>query len=99
MGCETPAPGTVRGTSHSRETSKGRIGLGSLRRIGPYQQDRFLSGSMCSSDLQPQRDDLRRALAKPTTGGIPMSEFTVTRTLKAPRDRVWQVLTQPSHFE
>ena len=28
-----------------------------------------------------------------------MSEFTVTRTLKAPRDRVWQVLTQPSHFE
>jgi uncharacterized protein YndB with AHSA1/START domain len=28
-----------------------------------------------------------------------MSEFTVTRTLKAPRDRVWKVLTQPSHFE
>src|SRR3984893_3231705 len=28
-----------------------------------------------------------------------MSEFTVTRTLKAPRDRVWQALTQPSHFE
>jgi uncharacterized protein YndB with AHSA1/START domain len=28
-----------------------------------------------------------------------MSEFTVTRALKAPRDRVWQVLTQPSHFE
>src|ERR1700736_3543010 len=28
-----------------------------------------------------------------------MSQFTVTRTLKAPRDRVWQVLTQPSHFE
>ena len=28
-----------------------------------------------------------------------MSEFTVTRTLKAPRDRVWQVLTQPGHFE
>ena len=28
-----------------------------------------------------------------------MSEFTVTRTLRAPRDRVWQVLTQPSHFE
>jgi uncharacterized protein YndB with AHSA1/START domain len=28
-----------------------------------------------------------------------MSEFTVTRTLKAPRQRVWQVLTQPSHFE
>ena len=28
-----------------------------------------------------------------------MSEFTVTRTLKAPRERVWQVLTQPSHFE
>jgi len=28
-----------------------------------------------------------------------MSEFTVTRTLKAPRQRVWQVLTQPSYFE
>jgi uncharacterized protein YndB with AHSA1/START domain len=28
-----------------------------------------------------------------------MSEFIVTRTLKAPRERVWQVLTQPSHFE
>jgi uncharacterized protein YndB with AHSA1/START domain len=28
-----------------------------------------------------------------------MSEFTVTRTLKAPRQTVWQVLTQPSHFE
>ncbi len=28
-----------------------------------------------------------------------MSEFTVTRTLKAPHKRVWQVLTQPSHFE
>jgi uncharacterized protein YndB with AHSA1/START domain len=28
-----------------------------------------------------------------------MSEFTVTRTLKAPRERVWQVLTQPSYFE
>jgi uncharacterized protein YndB with AHSA1/START domain len=28
-----------------------------------------------------------------------MSEFTVTRTLKAPRARVWQVLTQPGHFE
>jgi uncharacterized protein YndB with AHSA1/START domain len=28
-----------------------------------------------------------------------MSEFTVTRTLKGPRGRVWQVLTQPSHFE
>ena len=28
-----------------------------------------------------------------------MSEFTVTRTLKAPRERVWQALTQPSHFE
>jgi uncharacterized protein YndB with AHSA1/START domain len=28
-----------------------------------------------------------------------MSEFTVTRTLKAPHERVWQVLTQPSHFE
>ena len=28
-----------------------------------------------------------------------MSEFTVTRTLNAPRERVWQVLTQPSHFE
>src|SRR6266567_7369152 len=30
---------------------------------------------------------------------IAMSEFTVTRTLKAPHQRVWQVLTQPSHFE
>jgi uncharacterized protein YndB with AHSA1/START domain len=28
-----------------------------------------------------------------------MGEFTVTRTLKAPRQSVWQVLTQPSHFE
>jgi uncharacterized protein YndB with AHSA1/START domain len=28
-----------------------------------------------------------------------MSEFTVTRTLKDPRERVWQVLTHPSHFE
>jgi len=28
-----------------------------------------------------------------------MSDFTVTRTLKGPRGRVWQVLTQPSHFE
>jgi uncharacterized protein YndB with AHSA1/START domain len=28
-----------------------------------------------------------------------MSEFTVTRTLNAPREQVWQVLTQPSHFE
>jgi uncharacterized protein YndB with AHSA1/START domain len=28
-----------------------------------------------------------------------MSEFTVTRTLKAPREQVWQVLTQPGHFE
>src|ERR1700758_2638284 len=28
-----------------------------------------------------------------------MSEFTVTRTLNAPRERVWQALTQPSHFE
>jgi uncharacterized protein YndB with AHSA1/START domain len=28
-----------------------------------------------------------------------MSEFTVTRTLNAPRERVWQVLTQPTHFE
>jgi uncharacterized protein YndB with AHSA1/START domain len=28
-----------------------------------------------------------------------MSEFTVTRILNAPRERVWQVLTQPSHFE
>src|ERR1700730_18772383 len=36
---------------------------------------------------------------KPTTGRIAMSEFTVTRSLKGPRDRVWQVLTQPGHFE
>jgi uncharacterized protein YndB with AHSA1/START domain len=28
-----------------------------------------------------------------------MSEFTVTRTLAAPRERVWQVLTQPTYFE
>jgi uncharacterized protein YndB with AHSA1/START domain len=28
-----------------------------------------------------------------------MSEFTVTRTLNAPRERVWRVLTQSSHFE
>jgi uncharacterized protein YndB with AHSA1/START domain len=28
-----------------------------------------------------------------------MSEFTVTRTLTAPREDVWQVLTQPKHFE
>ena len=28
-----------------------------------------------------------------------MSDFTVTRTLKGSRGRVWQVLTQPSHFE
>jgi uncharacterized protein YndB with AHSA1/START domain len=28
-----------------------------------------------------------------------MSEFTVTRTLEGPRERVWQVLTQPRHFE
>ena len=28
-----------------------------------------------------------------------MSEFTVTRTLKGPREKVWQVLTQPRHFE
>src|SRR5260221_3217257 len=45
------------------------------------------------------RPDLGRGPAKPTTGRIPMSEFTVTRTLKDPRERVWQVLTQPSHFE
>ena len=28
-----------------------------------------------------------------------MSEFTVTRTLNDPREKVWQVLTQPRHFE
>jgi uncharacterized protein YndB with AHSA1/START domain len=28
-----------------------------------------------------------------------MSEFIVNRSLKGPRDRVWQVLTQPGHFE
>jgi uncharacterized protein YndB with AHSA1/START domain len=32
-------------------------------------------------------------------GRTPMSKFTVTRTLKSPRDKVWQVLTQPGHFE
>lgn len=28
-----------------------------------------------------------------------MSQFSVTRTLNAPRERVWQVLTQADHFE
>ena len=28
-----------------------------------------------------------------------MSELTVTRTLTAPREKVWRVLTRPSHFE
>ena len=28
-----------------------------------------------------------------------MSDFTVTRTLTAPHEKVWQILTQPSHFE
>jgi uncharacterized protein YndB with AHSA1/START domain len=28
-----------------------------------------------------------------------MTDFTVTRTLEAPRAKVWRVLTQPSHFE
>lgn len=28
-----------------------------------------------------------------------MSEFNVTRTLKAPREQVWQALTEPRHFE
>jgi uncharacterized protein YndB with AHSA1/START domain len=28
-----------------------------------------------------------------------MSDFTVTRILKAPRERVWRVLTQPIQFE
>lgn len=28
-----------------------------------------------------------------------MSDFAVTRTLAASREKVWQVLTQPSHFE
>jgi uncharacterized protein YndB with AHSA1/START domain len=28
-----------------------------------------------------------------------MNEFNVSRTLQAPRPRVWQVLTQPGHFE
>jgi uncharacterized protein YndB with AHSA1/START domain len=28
-----------------------------------------------------------------------MSDFTVTRILKNPRGTVWQVLTQPRHFE
>ena len=45
------------------------------------------------------RPDLGRGLAKAETGRIAMSEFTITRTLRAPRQRVWQVLTQPSHFE
>jgi uncharacterized protein YndB with AHSA1/START domain len=30
---------------------------------------------------------------------MPTGEFTVTRTLQAPREKVWQVLTQPSRFE
>ena len=41
----------------------------------------------------------RARLSKADDREIPMSEFTVTRTLKAPRERVWQALTQPSHFE
>jgi uncharacterized protein YndB with AHSA1/START domain len=36
---------------------------------------------------------------EPPAGRIAMSEFIVTRTLRGPRDRVWQVLTQPGHFE
>ena len=28
-----------------------------------------------------------------------MNEFTVTRTLKAPQERVWQVLTRAEYFE
>ena len=28
-----------------------------------------------------------------------MSEFSITRTLDSPREKVWQVLTRPSHFE
>ena len=28
-----------------------------------------------------------------------MSAFTVTRTLNGPRERVWEILTQPGHFE
>jgi uncharacterized protein YndB with AHSA1/START domain len=28
-----------------------------------------------------------------------MSAFTVTRTLSGPRERVWEILTQPGHFE
>jgi uncharacterized protein YndB with AHSA1/START domain len=28
-----------------------------------------------------------------------MSELTVTRTLNDPREKVWQVLTRPRHFE
>jgi uncharacterized protein YndB with AHSA1/START domain len=39
------------------------------------------------------------APAKPMTGRISMSEFTVTRTLNGPREKVWQVLTQPRQFE
>jgi uncharacterized protein YndB with AHSA1/START domain len=45
------------------------------------------------------RPDLGHDPAKPTTGRIAMSEFIVTRTLQGPRERVWQVLTQPGHFE
>jgi uncharacterized protein YndB with AHSA1/START domain len=37
--------------------------------------------------------------ATSATGRIPVSAFTVTRTMKGPRERVWEVLTQPSHFE
>jgi uncharacterized protein YndB with AHSA1/START domain len=33
------------------------------------------------------------------TRRLPMGEFTVSRTLKAPIARVWWVLTQPSYFE
>jgi uncharacterized protein YndB with AHSA1/START domain len=28
-----------------------------------------------------------------------VSEFSITRTLDSPREKVWQVLTRPSHFE
>jgi uncharacterized protein YndB with AHSA1/START domain len=28
-----------------------------------------------------------------------MGQFTVTRTLNGPRELVWQVLTEPSHYE
>src|ERR1700722_9116677 len=53
----------------------------------------------CAGDWTTAPDHSPVSVVNAETGRIVMSEFTVTRTLKAPRQRVWQVLTQPSHFE